>query len=123
MNDNDEVTYDISSGLEYIRNHPEVTNVLLTGGDPMILQTPKLEKIFASLREIDHLKIIRIGSKMPAFNPFRFTNDPALMDLFKNYSTPEKRIYMMCHYDHPCELTEESREAIGYVNRCRCYLR
>jgi len=115
MNDNDEVTYDISSGLEYIRNHPEVTNVLLTGGDPMILQTPKLEKIFASLREIDHLKIIRIGSKMPAFNPFRFTNDSGLIELFKKYSTPEKRIYMMCHYDHPRELTPESREAIAML--------
>ena len=115
MNDNDEVTYDISGGLEYIRNHPEVSNVLLTGGDPMILQTPKLEKIFASLREIDHLKIIRIGSKMPAFNPFRFTNDPALMELFKKYSTPEKRIYMMCHYDHPRELTAESREAVAML--------
>ena len=115
MNDNDEVTYDISGGLEYIRNHPEVSNVLMTGGDPMILQTPKLEKIFASLREIDHLKIIRIGSKMPAFNPFRFINDPALMELFKKYSTPDKRIYMMCHYDHPRELTPESRQAVAML--------
>lgn len=112
MNDNDEVTYDIEPGLEYIRNHPEVNNVLLTGGDPMILQTPKLEKIFVALREIPHVKIIRIGSKMPAFNPFRFINDPELMDLFRKYSQADKRIYMMCHYDHPRELTAESREAI-----------
>jgi KamA family protein len=112
MNDNDEVTYDIEPGLEYIRNHPEVNNVLLTGGDPMILQTPKLEKIFVGLREIPHVKIIRIGSKMPAFNPFRFINDPPLMDLFKQHSQADKRIYMMCHYDHPRELTPESREAI-----------
>lgn len=115
MNDNDEVTYDIRPGLEYIRNHPEVNNVLLTGGDPMILQTPKLEKVFQELREIDHVKIIRIGSKMPAFNPFRFINDPALMELFEKYSTPNKRIYMMCHYDHPRELTPESRQAIAML--------
>jgi KamA family protein len=112
MNDNDEVTYDIEPGLEYIRNHPEVSNVLLTGGDPMILQTPRLEKIFQQLREIPHVRIIRIGSKMPAFNPFRFINDPELMELFKKYSHAEGRIYMMCHYDHPRELTPESREAI-----------
>jgi len=112
MNDNDEVTNDIEPGLEYIRNHPEVNNVLLTGGDPMILQTPKLEKIFVSLREIPHVRIIRIGSKMPAFNPFRFINDEPLMDLFRKYSQADRRIYMMCHYDHPRELTPESREAI-----------
>ncbi|KAA3635660.1 MAG: KamA family radical SAM protein [Calditrichaeota bacterium] len=112
MNGNDEVTYDIEPGLEYIRNHPEVSNVLLTGGDPMILKTPKLEKIFKQLREIDHVKIIRIGSKMPAFNPFRFINDDELMDLFRKYSLTDKRIYMMCHFDHPRELTEYSREAI-----------
>lgn len=113
MNDNDEVTYDITPGLEYIREHPEVSNVLLTGGDPMILQTPKLEKIFQQLREIEHVKIIRIGSKMPAFNPFRFTSDDELMNVFRKYSHSDKRIYMMCHYDHPRELTPESREAIA----------
>ncbi|HKK20940.1 MAG TPA: KamA family radical SAM protein [candidate division Zixibacteria bacterium] len=112
MNGNDEVTYDIEPGLEYIRNHPEVNNVLLTGGDPMILKTPKLEKILADLREIDHVRIIRIGSKMPAFNPFRFINDTELMDVFRKYSLSDRRIYMMCHFDHPRELTDQSREAI-----------
>jgi len=115
MNGNDEVTYDITPGLEYIREHKEVNNVLLTGGDPMILQTPKLEKILAALREIDHVRIIRIGSKMPAFNPFRFINDDELMAVFRKYSTGDRRIYLMCHYDHPRELTPESREAIARV--------
>lgn len=115
MNDNDEVTYDIEPGLNYIREHPEVSNVLLTGGDPMILQTSKLEKILAQLRKIEHVRIIRIGTKMPAFNPFRFLNDDELMNVFETYSTPDRRIYMMCHYDHPRELTPESREAIHRV--------
>jgi KamA family protein len=115
MNDNDEVTYDIEPGLKYLREHPEVNNVLMTGGDPMILQTPKLEKIFARLRLIDHVRVIRIGTKMPAFNPFRFINDDELMRVFEKYSLPDRRIYMMCHYDHPRELTPESREAINRV--------
>jgi lysine 2,3-aminomutase len=72
MHGSDEITYDLEPGFEYIRKHPEVTNVLLTGGDPMILTTPKLQKIIKTLREIDHVRIIRIGSKMPAYNPFRF---------------------------------------------------
>jgi lysine 2,3-aminomutase len=115
MNENHEVPYDISQGLDYIRNHPEVTNVLLTGGDPMILQTPRLEYILSSLRAIEHVKIIRIGTKIPAFNPFRFINDEALMDVFRKYSTPEKRIYMMCHFDHVREITAETREAIRLI--------
>ena len=115
MNGNDETTYDINPGLEYIREHTEVNNVLLTGGDPMILQTPKLEKILRSLREIPHVRIIRIGTKMPAFNPFRFLNDDTLMDLFRKYSQPDRRIYLMCHFDHPRELTPQSREAIRRV--------
>ncbi|MFQ6008707.1 MAG: KamA family radical SAM protein, partial [Candidatus Zixiibacteriota bacterium] len=113
MHGSDEVTYDLKSGFEYIREHPEATNVLLTGGDPMILSTPKLKKIIKTLREIDHVRIIRIGSKMPAYNPFRFLNDDTLMAMFREYSLPDRRIYMMCHFDHPRELTPESREVIA----------
>ena len=115
LNGNDEVTYDLAPGLEYIREHKEVNNVLLTGGDPMILQTPKLRTILGALREIDHVRIIRIGTKMPAFNPFRFLNDDALIELLRAYSQPERRIYLMCHFDHPRELTSEAREAINRV--------
>ena len=80
MNENEEVTKDVSDGLEYIREHPEVTNVLLTGGDPMIMSTSKLEPIIQKIREIDHVKIIRIGTKIPAFNPYRIINDPSRND-------------------------------------------
>lgn len=115
MNDNDEVSYDITPGLEYIRAHPEVSNVLLTGGDPMILQTPKLQKIFEDLRAIDHVKIIRIGTKMPAFNPFRFINDPELLELVREHSQGDRRVYFMCHFDHPRELTEECIEGLRLI--------
>jgi lysine 2,3-aminomutase len=104
--DNDEVTNDISQAVEYIRGHPEINNVLLTGGDPLIMSTRKLEKILRQLREIDHVKIIRLGSKMPAFDPFRVINDPTLPEMLSQYSTPEKKIYVMAHFNHPRELTE-----------------
>lgn len=112
LNDNDEITYDMKSSIDYVRENPQINNVLLTGGDPLILKTPKLEKIISALREIDHVKIIRIGTKMPAFNPFRILNDDSLLEMLKKYSLPDKRIYLMCHYDHPRELTKESRQAI-----------
>jgi len=118
MNDNDEVSKDVTPGLEYIRRHPEVSNVLLTGGDPLILSTRRLGEIISALREIEHVRIIRIGSKMPAFNPMRITQDGALLDLLRRFSTPERRIYMMCHFDHPRELTPEAREGIAALLEC-----
>jgi lysine 2,3-aminomutase len=118
MNENDEVSLDISEGLDYIRAHPAVTNVLLTGGDPLILGTKRLTQIFSALREIPHVQIIRIGSKMPAFNPWRVIDDLPLQDALKTYSTPEKRIYMMAHFDHPRELTPAAIQGIDTLIKC-----
>ena len=115
MDGNDEVTKDISDGLRYIANHPEVTNVLLTGGDPLLMSTRRLVEIFEALREFEHVRIIRIGSKIPAFDPWRVQNDPELLAAFRKYSTPEQRIYLMAHFDHPRELTEP---AIAGIDAC-----
>ena len=115
MNENDEVTKDISEGLEYIKNNKEINNVLLTGGDPLVMSTSKLEPIIKHLREIDHVKIIRIGTKVPAFNPFRILNDPSLLEMFKTYSTNEKKIYIMAHFNHPRELTPEAIEGLNLL--------
>lgn len=112
MDDNDEVTNDISEGIEYIRNHPQVTNVLLTGGDPLLMSTRRLVGIFDALRGIPHVRIIRIGSKMPAFDPWRVLNDEPLQAAFRQYSTPRNRIYLMAHFDHPRELTDPAVECI-----------
>ncbi len=117
MNENDEVTRDISGGLEYIRQHKELTNILLTGGDPLILSTGKLENIIRQLREMEHVNIIRIGSKVPAFNPFRIVNDPTLPKMLAKYRLPDKRIYLMAHFNHPRELTKEAIEAMDILHR------
>ena len=112
-----ETIRDISEGLEYIRSHREITNVLLSGGDPFTLETKRLEAILKELREIEHVNIIRIGSKMPAYNPYRIINDPGLTDALSRYSTPEKRIYVMAHYNHPREMTDVSMDAVSRLNR------
>lgn len=106
MDENEEVTKDISEGLEYIRAHKEISNVLLTGGDPLVMSTGNLERIIRQLREIDHVEIIRIGSKVPAFNPQRIVDDPSLLEMFEKYSSRNKKIYVMAHFNHPRELTE-----------------
>ncbi len=115
MDDNEEVTKDVSEGLEYIRSHKEISNVLLTGGDPLIMSTSKLEPIIKQIRELDHVNIIRIGTKIPAFNPMRIYNDPTLKEMFEKYSTPEKRIYVMAHFNHPRELTPEAIRGLDFL--------
>lgn len=117
MNDNDEASKDLSEGIAYIAAHPEITNVLLTGGDPLLLSTRRLTEIVGALREIEHVRIIRIGTKMTAFNPFRVLDDPALLAMFEKYSTPRKRIYVMNHFDHPRELTDEAVASLDRLIR------
>lgn len=114
MPGNDEVKSNISPGIEYIRLHPEISNVLLTGGDPLILSTRRLEDIFSQLAMIEHVRIIRVGSKMPAFNPGRILNDRSLFEMFRAYSN-QKCIYLMAHFNHPRELTPEAIQSLSYL--------
>ncbi len=117
MEGNDETSLDVEPGCRHIEAHPEVTNVLLTGGDPLLLSTRRLGEILARLRRIDHVRIIRIGSKMPAFNPFRILDDDGLVATLAEHSGPDRRIYLMAHFDHPRELTTESRAAVDKLLR------
>ncbi|HTY53328.1 MAG TPA: radical SAM protein [Methanomicrobiales archaeon] len=112
-----ETVRDVSDGIEYIRSHPGITNVLLTGGDPLTLPTRRLEGVLRELREIPHVGIVRIGSKIPAYDPHRILDDPELGNILRRYSTPEKRIYLMAHYNHPRELTETSLSAVAGLQR------
>ena len=92
-------------GLRYIEAHPEVRDVLLSGGDPLLLSDRKLEHLLSRLRAIKHVEFIRIGSRIPVFLPQRIT--PELCDIFKRYGP----IWMSIHVNHPKEATAELREA------------
>ncbi|MFH1834485.1 MAG: KamA family radical SAM protein [bacterium] len=116
MNDSEEAARDVSEGLEYIREHPMISNVLLTGGDPLMLSTKRLDQMLGRLRSIDHVKIIRIGTKMPVFNPYRVLNDPALLETLKRHSLEDRRIYVIVHFNHPRELTPEAIRAMAALH-------
>jgi KamA family protein len=108
---------DIPAALQYIREHTEVTNVLLTGGDPLSLSTSKLDNIIRQLRDIDHIQIIRIGTKIPAFNPYRIIDDPALLEMVNKYSTKRKKIYVMTHFVHTRELTDLAVRSVRLLRK------
>ncbi len=109
-----ETSFDVTEGIAYIREHTEIDNVLLTGGDPLMLAPSRLRRVIEAVRDIPHVKIIRIGTKVPTFDPVRITDE--MIDVLASASTPGKRVYLMLHYNHPRELTEESLEA---VRRCQ----
>lgn len=108
-NDVKEAMSDVDPGLDYISNHPEINNVLLTGGDSLILATPKLRSIFERLRAMEHVKIIRLGSKLPVFNPMRIYEDEELLETIREFSNADRRIYVMAHINHPREITSEAK--------------
>ena len=117
INPQSEYLRDLPAAIQYIRQHREITNVLLTGGDPLVLKPSKLENIIRELRDIEHVSIIRIGTKIPAFNPSRIVEDPALTEIIKKYSTDQKKIYIITHFIHPRELTDLAIKAIGLLQK------
>ncbi|MEM1222804.1 MAG: KamA family radical SAM protein [Verrucomicrobiota bacterium] len=96
---------EFEGGLEYIRNHPEIRDVLLSGGDPLLLSEKKLDYLLGELRKIPHIEFIRIGSRIPVFLPQRIT--PQLCEIFKKHGP----IWMSIHVNHPAECTHTLREA------------
>lgn len=90
--------------IEYIRQHPEIRDCLISGGDPLTLSTEKLDALLTRLRSIPHLEFIRIGSKMPVVVPQRVT--PKLAAMLGRHG-----VWLSLHFTHPAELTAEVREA------------
>ncbi|MFE0156395.1 KamA family radical SAM protein [Nonomuraea sp. NPDC059007] len=98
---------DIDQLVSYVRQHPEVTSVLLTGGDPMIMGEPVLKRYIEPLLEVEQLESIRIGTKSLAYWPQRFTTDPDADDtlrLFEQVVAAGKNLAFMAHFSHLREL-------------------
>src|SRR5579859_1160787 len=95
------------SAFEYIAAHPEVRDVILSGGDPMMLSDRRLEYLFQRLRAIPHVEIIRIGSRITSHLPERVT--PEFCEMVKKYHP----VYMNTHFNHPSELTPAAVAALG----------
>ena len=92
-------------GIEYIRQHQEVRDVLISGGDPFLLSEARLEELLAPLRAIPHVEMLRIGTRVPVCLPMRVT--PALAQLLRRYAP----LFVVTHFNHPKEVTPEARAA------------
>ena len=98
---------ELEGALSYLRAHPGVREVILSGGDPLTLSNSRLEQILSALRAISHIEIIRVGTRMPVICPMRV--DPALSSLLRRFAP----LYLMTHFNHPRELTAESAQALA----------
>ena len=96
----------LDGALAYIASHPEIWEVILTGGDPLILSPRRLEALMRRLAAIDHVKVVRLHTRVPAARPDRIT--PALVRALK---ASGKAVYVALHADHPRELTPAARAA------------
>ena len=93
----------------YIRLHSQIRDVIVSGGDPLVLSTGKIEAVLASLRSIEHVEIIRIGTRCPVVLPQRI--DDELVSVLKKY----RPIWLNTHFNHPNEITREAREACDKI--------
>ncbi len=98
----------IKKALEYIENHKEIRDVILSGGDPLLLSVETLERILVDLRKIKHLEMIRIGTRVPCAMPERVTDK--LCEMLKKYNK-NPMLYINTHFEHPREITPESKKA------------
>ena len=116
-----ETIEDLQEAISYIRQHPEIDNVLLSGGDPMVCSTRRLANLLAELSQIPHIWQVRISSKLPAFLPSRFTTDPELLQVLHRYNS-RFQIVLQCHFDHPREITPLAEKALFNLRQAGCLL-
>ena len=107
---NDKTVKNFEKAAEYIRSHKEITNVVISGGDPCLISTPRLKKMLDCLIDIDHLNYVRIGTRTPAVYPMRFFDDELLACL-KAFNK-RKTLYIPTHFNHVNEITDIAKEAV-----------
>jgi lysine 2,3-aminomutase len=99
----------IEEGINYIKDHREVRDVIISGGDPLVLSDDRLESILSQLRAISHVEILRLGTRIPCFLPQRINKK--LVNMLKKYHP----LYVNVHFNHPDEITREAALALNLM--------
>lgn len=101
----------IKQALDWIKNHPEITEVLVTGGDPLVMRDDRIHFVLSELSEIEHVERIRIGSRTPVVLPMRITD--TLIEIIDEFHNPGRcEICLVTHFEHPYEITPEAMRAV-----------
>jgi len=106
---------DINKGIEYVASHEDIRDVLISGGDPLLIPTKRLDEILGRLREIQHLDLVRIGTRVPCVWPQKIIEDTELIEMLKKHtprSLKDPQLYINTHFNHPNEITDQSYQAI-----------
>ena len=106
---------EIGKGIEYIAAHDEIRDVLISGGDPLLIPVRRLDEILGRLAAIPHLDIVRIGTRVPCVWPQKLIEDTELVEALRKHTPKtlkEPLLFMNTHFNHPNEITEQSFQAV-----------
>jgi lysine 2,3-aminomutase len=106
---------EIVRGIEYVAAHEDIRDVLVSGGDPLLLPAKRLDEILGRLTAIDHLDVVRIGTRVPCVWPQRIIEDTELVEVLRKHtakSLEDPALFINTHFNHPNEITEQSFQAI-----------
>jgi len=106
---------EINKGIEYIAAHEDIRDVLISGGDPFLLGTKKLDEILGKVRQIPHIDLFRIGTRVPCAWPQKITEDAEFVEMLRRHtprSLKEPQFFINTHFNHPMEITEQSYQAV-----------
>jgi len=106
---------DIKKGIQYVASHEDIRDVLISGGDPLLIPNNRLDEILGKLTEIEHLGLIRIGTRVPCVWPQKIIEDKELIEVLRKHtprSLKNPQLYINTHFNHPKEITDESYQAI-----------
>lgn len=112
---NEEVLRRFEESMKYISSHTEISNVLVSGGDSFMLDNASIKRYLDALSRMDHLDFIRFGTRTPVVLPARVYEDGELLELLEEYNR-KKHIIIVTQFNHPRELTEESKKAVDALN-------
>lgn len=114
----EEVADHMDEMTDYVKAHPEINNVLISGGDALINSNIRIEEYLRKFVELPQLDFIRIGSRVPVTFPQRIIADAELQDILRKYNK-KKQIYVITHFNHPKELTGQAQEAVQILQEMR----
>lgn len=106
-----EILKNFEYAADYVKNHTEISNVLISGGDSFLMDNKIIERYLNVYSDIEHLDFIRFGTRTPVTFPERITNDEELLDILETYNS-KKQLYIITHFNHPNEITSQSADAV-----------